>query len=113
METRHTEHVREMEHRLRFAPGSLDQPTREAALRGRPLDDPLAEAYLRKVRLHAYKITDEEVERLRGGGWSEDQIFELTVAAAYGAGRRRLDAGLAALAGALARREAPAMEGTG
>ena len=43
-------------------------------------------------------MTDGDVDGLRAAGYSEDEIFELTVAAAYGAARKRLDAGLAAMA---------------
>ena len=37
---------------------------------------------------------DEDVEALRQAGYSEDQIFELTVSAALGAGFRRLKSAL-------------------
>ena len=54
-------------------------------------------AYLEKVRLHAYKVTDADVEKLKAAGFSENEIFEHTVSAAVAAGIERLDAGLAAL----------------
>ena len=57
-----------------------------------------AEAYLEKVRLHAYRVTDGDVEALKAAGLSEDEIFEATVAAAVGAGLARFDAGLRTLA---------------
>jgi alkylhydroperoxidase family enzyme len=50
------------------------------------------EAYLEKVRRHAYRVTDADVEELKAAGVSEDVIFEQTVAAAIGEGLRRLDA---------------------
>ena len=53
--------------------------------------------YLEKVRLHAYKVTDRDVEELKAAGFSEDEIFEHTVAAATAAGLDRLEAGLATL----------------
>jgi alkylhydroperoxidase family enzyme len=59
---------------------------------------PAAGAYLETVRRHAYRVTDEQVAELRAAGLSEDEIFELTVAAAVAAGLERLDAGLRALA---------------
>jgi alkylhydroperoxidase family enzyme len=49
------------------------------------------------VRRHAYKVTDAQIEALRAADFSEDDIFELTVAAAVGAGLDRLDAGLRTL----------------
>jgi hypothetical protein len=54
--------------------------------------------YLDKVRRNAYRITDADVDGLRGA-YSEDAIFELTLAAALGAAEQRLAAGLAALEG--------------
>src|SRR5262245_36946628 len=55
--------------------------------------------FVDKVIRHAWQVTDEDVERLQRAGWSEDAIFELTIAAALGAGVGRLERGLAALAG--------------
>jgi alkylhydroperoxidase family enzyme len=53
--------------------------------------------YLEKVRLHAYKVTDADVEELKALGFDEDEIFEHTVSAAVAAGLERLDAGMAVL----------------
>lgn len=50
--------------------------------------------YINKVALHAYKITDSDVEQLKSHNYSEDEIFELTVTAALGAGLARLESGL-------------------
>lgn len=55
--------------------------------------------YVKKVALHAYKVTDEDIEALRKAGISEDAIFEITLSAALGAGMARLERGLAALTG--------------
>jgi alkylhydroperoxidase family enzyme len=54
-------------------------------------------AYLDKVRRHAYKVLDRDVEELKAAGFSEDEIFEQTVSAAVAAGIERLDAGLGTL----------------
>ena len=56
-----------------------------------------ARVYLETVRLHAYRVTDDDVARLREAGLSEDEIFEATVAAAVGAGLERFAAGVGAL----------------
>jgi len=48
--------------------------------------------YLEKVRLHAYKVTDADVQALKDAGYSEDEIFEQTVAVAISEGLRRLEA---------------------
>jgi alkylhydroperoxidase family enzyme len=57
----------------------------------------VAAAYLEKVRLHAYRVTDGDVEALLASGLSEDEIFEATVAVAVAAGLARFDAGLRTL----------------
>ena len=55
------------------------------------------DAYLEKVRVRAYSITDEDVQKLKDAGYSEDEIFEHTVSAAVAAGIERLNAGLETL----------------
>ena len=52
------------------------------------------EGYLAKVREHAYKVTDEDVEALKAAGIGEDEIFEQTAAVAMREGLRRRDLGL-------------------
>jgi alkylhydroperoxidase family enzyme len=69
---------------------------REAARPDRPAPTEFA-PYLEKVRLHAFDVTDQDVEALKEAGFSEDQIFEQTVSAAVAAGLARLEAGLGAL----------------
>ena len=46
---------------------------------------------------HAYQVSDRAVSDLRAVGAGEDEVFEVTVSAAFGAARARLEAGLAAL----------------
>ena len=53
--------------------------------------------YLEKVRDCAWTVTDADVERLKAEGFSEDEIFEQTVAVAIGQGLRRLDIALEAI----------------
>lgn len=53
--------------------------------------------YLAKVRQHAYRVVDADIQELRTAGLSDDAIFELTVAAALGEARRRLDTGVSLL----------------
>jgi alkylhydroperoxidase family enzyme len=78
------------------ADGALDLDVRRAAFAGEPVPEPL-QGYVDKVRRHAYRVTDEDVAALRAAGWSEEQVFELTVAASVGAAFERLHAGLRAL----------------
>ncbi len=82
------------------APAKADAALRRAAYRGDGLAEPLS-AYVAKLRRHAYRVQDHDIERVLDAGYSEDQIFEVTVAAALGAGDARLRAGLAALNEAL------------
>ena len=54
-------------------------------------------AYVDAIHDHAYRISDRTVTDLRTAGASEDEVFEVTVSAAFGAARERLEAGLAAV----------------
>lgn len=79
-------------------PGELAPGIRKAIAEERHEEaPPVLRPYLDKVAHQAWTMTDEDVEALRRAGLSEDQIFEATVAAALGAGLKRLRAGLAAL----------------
>ena len=55
--------------------------------------------YVDKVASHAYKVTDRDVAALQAAGLSDDDVFEITVAAAVGAAMHRLHRGMAALRG--------------
>ena len=50
------------------------------------------------VRAASYRITEADMDRLTADGCSEDQIFEVTVAAAVGAALHSFDTGRNALA---------------
>ncbi|VAZ80843.1 hypothetical protein LAUMK4_05190 [Mycobacterium persicum] len=89
-----------LHHAVLDAPADTDPALRRAAYRGDNLPEPL-QAYVDKLRRHAYRVQDSDMERLRGAGYSEDQIFEVTIAAALGAGDSRRRAGMAALDEAL------------
>jgi alkylhydroperoxidase family enzyme len=89
----------ELERRLLRAPGTLEPAVRTAAAEGGPVPEPLA-SYVDTVRRHAYRTTEQDIAGLRAAGYSEDQIFEATVAAAFGAARARLRAGLDAISSA-------------
>jgi alkylhydroperoxidase family enzyme len=65
-------------------------------------DFPVAlQTYIAKVARHAYKVTDEDIATLQSHGYTEDMIWEITLAVAIGAGKHSLDHGLAALQGAI------------
>jgi len=75
---------------------------RAAAARGDELPDPWR-GYAATVRETSYRITDADTERLFAAGCTQDEIFEVTVAAAVGAAMDGFDAGRRALARGTAR----------
>jgi hypothetical protein len=80
---------------------------RAAAGVGPAVDLPAgAEAFVDKIRNRAWAIVDEDVAAMKANGFDEDAIYDLTIAAAVGEGKRRLDAGLAAHAIAMEKRRA-------
>jgi uncharacterized protein YciW len=97
MTDRHAKALARLEERLRSGPGELAPAARAAAIDADPLLDPLAQRYVETLRQHAYKLTGRHLEELARAGWTDGQVFELTVTAAFGAAKQRLDAGLAAL----------------
>lgn len=56
------------------------------------------ERLLAIVATGAGHVTDDDIDRAKRAGATEDQIFELVVCAAVGAATRRYEAGLSALA---------------
>lgn len=74
------------------SPGETEPRLRSAAATGAELPEPWS-AYPEKVRDQSYRVTDADVARLPEAGRTEDEIFELTVAAAVGAALHSLDAG--------------------
>jgi alkylhydroperoxidase family enzyme len=52
-----------------------------------------------KVTRNAYKVVDDDIERLRQAGFSDDAILEAVLATAVGAGVARFEIGLDAIAG--------------
>jgi alkylhydroperoxidase family enzyme len=77
-------------------PAVTEAAARSAAASGGPLPEPMG-AYVAKVREQSYRVGDEDISGLRASGLDEEQIFELTVAAALGAALHRLDVGLCAV----------------
>jgi hypothetical protein len=73
-------------------PGVTTPAEREAAAGTGPVH-----AALQKVRDAAYKVTNDDIAALKASGLSEDAIFELTIAAALGVSKRRLDAAMKAI----------------
>ncbi|TDB97317.1 hypothetical protein [Actinomadura sp. 7K534] len=69
---------------------------RSAATGEAALADPWS-SYTAKIRDEPWDVTDSDIEHLKAAGHSEDEIFEMTVAAAVGVSLGALDAGLRAL----------------
>jgi hypothetical protein len=93
---RHRAKIEALESAVLVRPGTVPPSTRRAAA----LDDGVPEpftTYVDTIHRHAYRVTDGMVAGLAEAGADDDAIFEVSVAAAYGAARARLDAGLAAL----------------
>ncbi len=57
------------------------------------------QAWTDKIAQHAYKTLDREVDALKAAGYDEDQIFELTIAAAFGAANARFERAIGAVKG--------------
>lgn len=77
-------------------PGETSPTVRSAAFAGDTLSEPIG-SYVSKVREGSHRVTDRDIIGLRSAGYSEDAIFEITLAAAVGAAKRRLDVALGLL----------------
>ncbi len=75
-------------------PATTSPELREAVALGAP--PPELAALVEKIRRNAYKVTDSDLDVLRAR-YTEDQLFEIVVAAAFGAAQERLAAGRRAL----------------
>ncbi len=75
-------------------PGQVEASIRQQVALAQP--PPELAALVQKIRDHAYRVTDADVEALRAR-YSDDQLFELIVAAALGAAEHRLRRALAVL----------------
>lgn len=94
----HGDVVADLRHAVLDAPATTDPALRAAAATGGPLPEPW-QSYATTVRDASYRITDTDMARLTTAGHCEDQIFEVTVAAAVGAALRSFDVGRHALEG--------------
>ena len=67
--------------------GTTSAELRQAIARGDPPQE-LA-SLVQKIRSRPYTVTDQDVDELRNR-YTEDQLFEIIVAAAFGAAHERL-----------------------
>jgi alkylhydroperoxidase family enzyme len=78
-------------------PGVTDSAVRRQVASAQP--PPALAVLVGKIRNHADRITDDDLDVLRPH-YTEDQLFEIIVAAALGAAEDRLKSALAAVEGA-------------
>ena len=78
-------------------PGVVDVEVRQAIAEGRPPHE--LTTLVEKIRSDAHSVTDQDVDALRSR-YSEEQLFEIIVSAAFGAASERLAAAHKALRGA-------------
>ena len=88
--------------RILTGPGQASAELRAQAYGNTGVPPPLR-ALIGKVETRPAQITDADFEAARAAGFSEDQLFELVIAAAVGQSTRLYEAGLAALAEAAGR----------
>jgi hypothetical protein len=77
-------------------PGTTSPELRRTVAAGDPPEDLLT--LVRKVRTAAHTVTDRDIDALRGR-YTEDQLFEIIVAAAFGMASMQLEAARRALEG--------------
>lgn len=70
-------------------PGHLSTEWRRAAHGGAAGLPKALEVYAEKLRTRAYDVNDHDHQALRSAGLNDEQIYELTVAAALGAADAR------------------------
>ena len=96
--------LRALEDRILTGEGRTSPDQRARAFHNAGLPQPL-HALLGKVATKPAQVTDADVAAAKASGFSEDQIFELVICAAVGQATRLYEAGLAALADAIANGE--------
>jgi hypothetical protein len=95
---------RALQDRVLNGEGKASPEQRARAFGNTGLCPPL-DGLLGKVVTRPVQVTDADFAAARAAGFSEDELFELVVCAAVGQSARLYDAGLAALAGAVAGEE--------
>jgi hypothetical protein len=93
---RHADELAALLRAVLESPGAADTRLRQAAYRGDSLQPALGE-YVVRLRDESHRISDDDIQGLLKAGFSQDAVFELTVAAALGAAGQSLEAGLRAI----------------
>jgi alkylhydroperoxidase family enzyme len=79
--------------------GRTPRDQRRAAFANKDVPEPVREL-IDKVAKRAHTIVDADIAAAKAAGLTEDQLFELIIAAAIGQASRQYDGALAALAAA-------------
>jgi hypothetical protein len=95
---------RALQDRVLHGEGRASPEQRARAFGNTGLPEPL-DGLLGKVAARPTQVTDADFAAARAAGFTEDELFELVICAAVGQSARLYDAGLAALADALAGQE--------
>lgn len=53
--------------------------------------------FVDKIAVRPWTVNDDDLTRLRAAGFSDEQLYEVTLACALGAGLQRFEAGLRAI----------------
>jgi hypothetical protein len=93
-----------LQDRILTGEGRASPEQRARAFGNAGLSQPL-DGLLGKVATRPAQVTDADFAAARAAGFSEDELFELVICAAVGQSTRQYDAGLAALAEAVAGEE--------
>jgi hypothetical protein len=96
---------RALEDRILNGEGRASPEQRAGAFSNAGLPPPL-DGLVSKVATRPTEVTDADFAAAQAAGASEDELFELVICAAVGQSGRLYDAGLAALADAVADEEA-------
>lgn len=92
---------RALQDRILNGPGRASPQQRARAFGNAGLSAPL-DGLLGHVATRPTQVTDADFAAARAAGFTEDEVFELVICAAVGQSARQYDAGLAALADAVA-----------
>jgi hypothetical protein len=93
-----------LQDRILTGEGRASPEQRAHAFGNAGLSQPL-DGLLGKVATRPAQVTDADFAAAQAAGFSEDELFELVICAAVGQSTRQYDAGLAALAEAVAGEE--------
>ena len=96
MTNKYAEEVRALLEAVGGPAGQVDAALRRDLLAAKPISGALG-SFAIKIQHNPSTITDEHIAALRAVGHSDEDIFEIIIAASVGAAMERLRAGLALL----------------